>query len=218
MSSFLYQIRFRRYIHWLSLGYIIQYIWIIVFTFISTTFWPIYPLAFFRLYHLLYLDYCFNFYIHDVLTDISFGFLQAISLSLSGLLSLFLHPRCFDRYILWPSSGYTIHSIWIIFCIFISTTFFSPIYPLAFFRLYHLLYRDYCLHFYIHDVLTDIIFWPCLGYMIYSIWIFVCIFISTTFWPIYPLALFRLYHLLYLNYCQHFYIHDVLTDIFFGLL
>ena len=185
MSAFLYPRRFDRYILWPSLGFIIYSLWIIVCIFISTTIWPIYPLAFFklyhliyldyffifiytafwliyplaffRLYHLLYVDYCLHFYIHDVLTDISFGLLQVIYFSLSGLLSAFLYPRRFQRYILWPSLGYIIYSIWIIVCIFISTMFW-PIYPLAFFRLYHLVYVDYCLHFYIQDVLTDISF------------------------------------------------------------
>ena len=198
LSSFLYPRRFDRYILWPSSGYIIYSIWIIVCIFISTRFWPIYPLAFFRLYHLLYLDYCLHFYIHDVLTDISFGLLQVLSFSLSGLLSEFLYPRHFDRYILWPSSGYIIYSIWINVCIFISTTFWQ-IYPLAFFRLYHLVYLDYCLHFYIHDVLTDISFGLLQVISFTSIWIIVCIFISTTFWPIYPLAFFRLYHIVYLD-------------------
>ena len=135
--------------------------------------------------------------------------------------------------------------MWIIVCIFISTTF-SPIYPLGFFSLYHLVNLDYCLHFYIHDVLADIYFgflqvisfslsgllfaflyprrfdqyilWPSSGYIFLSIWIIIYIFISTTFWPIYPLALLWFYHLLKLYYCLHFYIFDVLTYISFGLL
>ena len=106
LTACVYPRRFDKYILWLSLGYIIYSIWIIICIFISMTFWPIYPFAFFRLYHLDNLDYYLHFYFPDILTDISFSLLQGISFSLSGLLSAFLYPRRFHQYIVWLSLGY----------------------------------------------------------------------------------------------------------------